>query len=273
LTRLNHGLLVAVAILVAEIIVLQGLPPLDIFLISALCGVLIQAASFTIGDYWDIETDKANKRLDRPLARGDVKKETAFAMAVVMFVLGVGLAALLNAAAFAIAIVFASVGIAYGYKVKEWALIGNIFTAAAMAIPFIFGAMIFTVYIPFSIITLAGMAFVMGVGREIVKGIQDMKGDKKAGRETFAIMVGPNIAGEFSVMFMAIAIGLSLLPVLFLAEYFMDPAYILFVGIADIMLIRSMLWTMKLTEFKKIRQYTLYVQLFALIGFLLGAVF
>ena len=271
LTRLNHGILVAIAVAVGAIIVEQGLPDLLILGVAMLVGICIQAGSFTIGDYWDIKTDKANKRYDRPLARGDIKPATAYHLAVVLFVVGLLLSLWISEIAFIIAFIFTIVGVAYGYTFKKIALIGNMFTASSMAIPFIFGAIVFSDTIPLGIWMLAFMAFFAGTGREILKGIQDVKGDKKTGRKTLPILIGKKGALRVATIFIITAVLISLYPFLYIDIYKMDLYYGIFIGIADLLSVSTIVLAEK-DKHKKGRKLGLFAMLASLIGFLLGAI-
>ena len=272
LTRINHGYLVAIAILVGEIITIGAFPDLIIFIKAVLTGVLIQTGSFTIGDYWDLATDKANKRFDRPLARGDVNPKMAVLIAGISFVLGLIIAATINTLSFYVAFLFLIIGIAYGYYLKKVALIGNFATAASMAVPFIFGAVAHDAQIPLALWILAALAFAAGTGRELIKGVQDYEGDKKTGRKTFAIAAGRKAAVWLGFILIIIAVLISFLPFLWIAEYMGDYLFLLLVIINGIIWIYSGINALELKNFEKIRKFTLIGQFTGVIAFLIGAI-
>lgn len=276
LTRINHAFLVIIGILVGQIIVLKNFPDPYIFILSALCGFFISNASFAISDYWDVETDKKNKRFDRPLARGDASPNTVLVIAIISFVVGLASGYFINTIAFYIAIIFAIVGISYAYILKKIALIGNITIAASMAIPFVFGNYSVSSELYFPLVVLAFMAFLFGVGREIFKSIQDMKGDEKTGRRTLPILIGAKKSSYVGAFFIVLAVIISFVPffcLTYFAEYYLDLYYIAPFLVADILALMSVYHGLKLQKFKKIRSWTLLTQLFGLVGFLLGAVF
>ena len=69
LVRFEHAIMLAVAVLIGEIVVLQGIPHLDaILLFSLLVPIFSEMGSFALNDYMDVETDRINRRMDRPLA-------------------------------------------------------------------------------------------------------------------------------------------------------------------------------------------------------------
>jgi geranylgeranylglycerol-phosphate geranylgeranyltransferase len=258
LTRINHGIIAAIAILAGEIITLHDFPSLDIFIVSALAGAMIQAASFVIGDYWDIETDKKNKRYDRPLARGDVSPSTALILAIILFIGGMYAAYTINSMAFKIAILFSIVGLLYAYNFKKVALLGNIATAASMSVTFVFGAYVISDSVPMAVWIIALVAFFAGVGRELIKGIQDHDGDKATGRLTFAIVAGKHNAAFFGRAFILLAIITSFLPFLFIEGYKGNYTFL------AILTVNALLWISAINSAKKeelldhVRKSTMY---------------
>lgn len=181
LTRFEHAIMLAVGVLIGEITVLKGIPPLNhILLFSLLVPIFAEMGSFALNDYLDIKTDRANKRNERPLVKGTISPQFAFYFSWVAFILSITLGYLINSYAFYIAIIFNILAIAYNYKLKDLPLVGNAFIAFSMAIPFLFGNFVYSTELNTLPILLAVLAFLSGLGREIVKSVQDMEGDKKA---------------------------------------------------------------------------------------------
>ena len=72
--RLEHGVMIAIAILIGSLIALKGetFPPIDKFILTFFTALFLEASTFALNDYYDLEIDKKNKRMDRPLVRGDL---------------------------------------------------------------------------------------------------------------------------------------------------------------------------------------------------------
>ncbi len=272
LARFDHGILVVIAILVGEIITLKSFPPFYLFLKAGLTGLFIQAASFMIGDYFDRKTDMLNKRYDRPLARGTVNEKTAVLLSLLFFAVGLTLAYSINFPAFLIASVFALIGFSYGFYFKNTPLLGNFFTAASMAVPFIFGGIVHG-KIPSSVIVLSAMAFLAGTGRELIKGVQDYEGDKLTGRKTFAIVFGKTKAVCLAVPFVLSAVILSFYPFFAIKEFLMDYVYLSFIVITDLLWVYAVVKAVRLSNLESVRRITMLGQFTALLGFLLGVLF
>jgi len=184
LTRIEHALMLDIAVLIAIFIGAKaagaGLPSIEIFALALAVPAFVQMGSFALNDYFDVETDKHNKKKDRPIVSGEVGKEEALGIAIVCYLIGNALAYFLGMGAFAIAVVFSVLSVAYNWKLKDVALAGNLYIAATMGIPFVFGSVVVAGEIIRAAWVLAIIACIVGLAREIMKTAQDFDGDKKA---------------------------------------------------------------------------------------------
>jgi len=212
LFRIEHALLLAVAVLLGEL--LSGaLPVLPLLLCSLSVPVFIEMGSFALNDYFDVKTDKANKRHDRPIASGEIAPQAALIAALLCYVVGIAAALPLPPLALYITLIFAALSIAYNFKLKELPLVGNKYIAASMAIPFLFGNLVVAPIIYPWILAIALVAFVAGLGREIIKSAEDMEGDvKHRGARTLPVVIGKKNALLLSAALYAALVPLSLLP-------------------------------------------------------------
>lgn len=270
LTRVEHSLFLALAVLVGEVIVTSEIP-----LIPTIFGVLsvffMGLGSFAINDLLDYNTDKKNKRKDRPLVSGTISSWAAMATTKISFPLGVLFALLINMECFWIAVIFSILALAYSYALKKLLLLGNMFIAFSMAVPFIFGNYIVSNEIAASVQVLASIAFLTGLGREIIKSIQDMAGDKKCGRWTLPIALGKTIPKYFAAFYILIAVAMSPIPFLLLPKFQGNWLYMGPIIITDLILLWSVYMSVRLKELEKVRKLTLVALGIGLVGFLLGA--
>lgn len=189
-----------------------------IWLLALLVPVLINIGAFALNDYFDIQADKANKRMERPLVNGELKPSVAIWTAAVGLFLGVLAGFAINANVGIVALLFALLAIVYNYKLKEWPLIGNFYIALSMAIAFPFGALAAGMNwnaMPAATILLFWGALMAGSGREIVKSAQDMEGDKKArGAKTLPLIIGERASLRVAAIcyFVFVAVCVMLLP-------------------------------------------------------------
>ena len=270
LTRIEHSLFLALAVLVGEVVVTR-----DIQLWPTVFGVLsvffIGLGSFALNDFMDYPTDKKNKRKDRPIVSGTISAWAAMVTAKVSFPLGVLFAILVNLNCFWIAVVFSILAILYSYTLKKLLLLGNMFIAFSMAVPFIFGSYIVSDQISASIQVLASIAFLTGLGREIIKSVQDMAGDKKYGRWTLPIALGKTIPKYFAVFYILIAVAMSPIPFLLLPKFQNNWLYMGPVIVTDVILLWNVWSMVGLKELERVRKLTLLALGIGLVGFLLGA--
>jgi geranylgeranylglycerol-phosphate geranylgeranyltransferase len=204
--------MLAVAVLLGQL--LSGaLPALPLLLCSLAVPVFIEMGSFALNDYFDVKTDRANKRGDRPIASGEISPRAALLASAGCYLLGIAAALPLPPAALYITLLFAFLSIAYNFKMKELPLVGNAYIAASMAIPFLFGSLVASPSILPHIWAIALVAFVAGLGREIIKSAEDMEGDvKHRGARTLPVAIGKKNALAFAALLYALLIPLSLSP-------------------------------------------------------------
>jgi geranylgeranylglycerol-phosphate geranylgeranyltransferase len=280
LMRLEHGVMIALAILVGSVIASKTLPPVDNFFLTCCTAVFLEASTFALNDYFDIEIDTKNKRMDRPLVQGDLSPHTALALFIVLFPLGIICSYLVNLTCFAIALITGLFAIVYDTKLKKIKLVGNFFIAYTMAIPFVFGGAAvlsiqeFTLNLSPAIFIIFCIAFTAGVGREIMKDVMDVKGDQKAGVKSFPQYLGRRVSLVISSLFFLIAITLSFFP-FFLPQfsfYYQNYSYLFLIFITDTMLLGT---TLQLLFAKQVnlnyqRKFTLIALFFGILAFFLA---
>ncbi|MEM0492482.1 MAG: UbiA family prenyltransferase [Candidatus Thermoplasmatota archaeon] len=281
LMRLEHGFMIALAVLIGSVISIKSLPSVDVFIFTFLTALLLEASTFALNDYYDLEIDKLNNRVDRPLVRGDIRPETALYIFYVLFPLGILSSYLVNLTCFMMALVTGLFAIIYDIFFKRVKVIGNIFIAYTMAIPFIFGAVSVTsddflsLGMQSAVFILALIAFFAGAGREIMKDVMDYAGDKAKGVRSLPRYIGVYASNIVSVFFYLVAILLSFLPY-FLPRYdsyYNNSYYLMFILVTDVLLLRTSLHLTfkKKPDFIFHRRLTLFALFIGLIGFLVGA--
>ncbi len=283
LMRLEHGVMLFLGILIGSVIALggSGLPPWDKFILTFFTALFLEASTFALNDYFDLEIDKNNNRTDRPLVRGELKPKTALIIFAVFFPLGIISSFFVNAACFVIAVITAIFAILYDSHMKKVKFLGNFYIAYVMAIPFVFGgaAVLPSNSLSFSItpsiFIIALIAFLAGSGREIMKDIQDFEGDKKKGVRSFPKYIGIKNSSILASFFYIIAIVLSFIPFIFddFSIYYRNIYYILIIILTDVMLMITALQLLfnRDINLKIYRKTTLVAIFIGLVGFLVGA--
>lgn len=283
LMRLEHGVMIFIAILIGSVIALEGnaFPSVYTLVLTFFTALFLEASTFALNDYYDLEIDKRNKRKDRPLVRGDLSPKTALYLFLVLFPLGIICSFFVNLSCFIIALITALFAILYDVKLKKIKLLGNFYISYAMAIPFIFGGaavitentLFFTIHPAIYIIAL--IAFLAGSGREIMKDVMDFKGDKEKGVKSFPKYIGIRKSNILSAFFYIIAIALSFLPyfVETYSMYYRNIYYLVIILLADTMLLSTSLQLIfkKQVYMPLYRKFTLLAIFVGLIAFLVGA--
>jgi geranylgeranylglycerol-phosphate geranylgeranyltransferase len=287
LMRLEHGIMLFIAILIGSIISQKtiydntNLPLINVFL-TFFTALFLEASTFALNDYYDLEIDRINKRTDRPLVRGDISPKTALYSFFILFPLGLVCSFFVNTTCFIIALITALLSVLYDAKMKKIKLMGNFYIAYIMAIPFIFGGAAVLENNVFSfekinpaIYTIALIAFLAGSGREIMKDVMDFEGDKVQGVRSFPKYIGLRSSNILAALFYIAAIVLSFLPYSLsnYELYYQNSYYLLLVFITDAMLLTTSLHLIfkKQPRLAMYRKFTLLAIFMGLLAFLIGA--
>jgi geranylgeranylglycerol-phosphate geranylgeranyltransferase len=185
-------------------------------LIPFLAAAIVAGGGNAINDYFDRTADRIN-RPDRPIPSGAIKAERALEWSQAFFVLGIGLSAFAGLYCFALAIINSIVLVTYSWRIKRRGLMGNLTIGYLVGSSFLFGGLAaYSLYdaslLPAELLLLVLMAALSTVGRELIKGIQDMPGDRKMKLKTFSLKHGAGKAATLAIVFMAAAIAISPIP-------------------------------------------------------------
>ena len=276
LTRLEHGLIYGIGVLIALVIAAHGVPGWRIAIAGMLGAILAEMGSFALNDYYDVEVDIKNGRTDRPIVRGDITRNDALIVTVITSLLSVvAMYFTYNLGAVAVLIVLVLFGAFYNARLKEYGIWGNIYIGFTMAAPFLFGSLLFA-HGSHVLFVIAAVAFLIGLGREVMKGIMDMEGDALRNVRTVARTWGPESAKRLAIALYLAGIILSPLP-LFMADpsFHMSPVYGVFAFISVAILAYVCYTLLEGGDAKaaigKARKTTLVSMSFALLGVLLAA--
>ena len=258
ITRPDVNFLSAFGALVGAIVagVLMPLP-----LIYAFIAVfLVSAGGIVINDYYDSEIDKINAP-HRPIPSGKITRKSALYLSLVLFIIGIAVSSLLNIYCLSLAVLNTFLEIAYAYKLKQIAVIGNIADSWFVASTFLFGALI---NFQFAIVwVLSLLSFLSNMGREIIGDVEDVEGDKKIGCKTLPIVASEGTAMWTARILILAAVLLSFLPYV---VGLLSISYLVTVLVADVLFIYSLFQTPR-----KNQKITKVAMLFALLAFLIGA--
>jgi geranylgeranylglycerol-phosphate geranylgeranyltransferase len=234
-------------------------------------GFMLTAASMTVNDYYDRHIDAINEP-NRPIPSGLVKPRDALIFAAILSTLGFAAAYLTNTFCLVIAVVAWIIFAAYTTVGKRSGLPGNFLVSICVTIPFIYGSVAIVAEVRLNVLFFASIAFLSNTGREITKGIVDVKGDVTANVKTLAVHYGEKSAAIAAASFYVLAILLSPIPWLLNLVSFL---FIPLVLITDIGLAASSFMLLKNYSRENARNIKKNVLLWFMIGllaFIVGAI-
>ncbi len=238
LIRIEYCLLGAVAVLAPWLMTGNPVPGSAVLLSSA-AVFLVAAGCYAFDDYFDRDCDAANERWDRPLVTGSPTPRVAFAIGTLAFLLS-AIAALLAGASTAIIVALGAVlAMVYNRWLQGLFPLKNILLAGAFPAPLVIGGL--AADTPMALLLYcAGLAYVIGLGFEVMIDIADIAGDRTSGVVTLATRYDAGVASRVAAALYAAGAVLILLP-FFLevdARLQWDPV---FLGIAGIAALSSLL--------------------------------
>ena len=196
--------------------------PMITLLINLVLGIItyyfIAGSGMIINDIYDIEIDKIN-RPDRPIPSGAVSLKQAKILFILTFGIGVMISIIhylifaLSGLNVILAVFFGLIGWLYAAWGKKQGFIGNIIVGISFSIGLIYGAVLNSLTIPLYIYYFFLTSFFLLLSREIVKGCEDIEGDKEEGVKTLAIKLGTKKAIRFSLLSEVSAIIFFILPI------------------------------------------------------------
>jgi 4-hydroxybenzoate polyprenyltransferase len=180
----------------------------DFFLLST-STVLIAAAGYIINDYYDVKIDFINKP-DRVVVGKDITRRFAILFHVMLSVLGIWIGLHLSWRIAALNIMSVFLLWLYSNSLKRMPFIGNL-TVALLT-----GLSIYIVNVFFKtgnllVIIYTSFSFFMTLAREIIKDMEDLKGDNTFGCRTLPIIWGVRKTKNVIYIIVALLSGTVLL--------------------------------------------------------------
>jgi len=180
-------LITFISVIVGGIIALKTNTISQFLFFAAVAESLTFSAGNIINDIFDIEIDKINKP-ERVLPKGEISKQTALIVYILFVLLSSFISYYVSTTVFKIIIATNLVLFLYSFVLKRTILLSNVIVAIVVGSAFILGASavgnIRAGYILFV------FALLINFGREIVKDMEDIKGDTAQGVKSFPSVFG-----------------------------------------------------------------------------------
>ena len=181
-----------------------------IAVLAAMSTACVTAGGNVLNDLLDRDIDRVNHP-DRPLVTGEVRVEVAQGLVVALFVAGLFVALPVIALEPLVGLILALAMLAllgYEFWFKAQGIVGNLVVAFLTGMVFLYGgaaAGTAAVLVPF-----AGMAFFATLSREVIKDMEDVRGD--VGRTTLPMTHGLPTSGRLARLFVLAGVVLSAVP-------------------------------------------------------------
>lgn len=206
--------------------------------VLTLSTVSIAAAGYIINDYYDIKIDLINKP-ERVVIGKSIARRYAILFHTIISLVGILLGLLLGWKIGAVNFVCVFLLWLYSNSLKRQPFIGNFVVAALTGLSIDLINLLYNQHNTLVII-FALFAFLMTLVREIVKDMEDMKGDTTFGCRTLPIVLGIRktkwvvyfIILIFSIVVLILNIQYSLLPAGYFIGFLLLPMTILMIRLA-----------------------------------------
>jgi len=224
-----------------------------------------------INDYYDRGIDAINEP-SRPIPSGIVSPRQALIFVFILSLVGFVFAYFTSVLCLVVTTISWIIVTAYVTIGKRSGLLGNFLVSACVAIPFIYGSIAVISNLPLSVMLFTLMAFLSNTGREITKGIVDVKGDAAEGIKTLAVLHGKKSAAFAASFFYVFAVALTPLPwVLNMVSFWFIPLVL----VTDVGLVASSTFLLRdysRESARKIKKWVLLLFVWGLLAYLVGVI-
>jgi geranylgeranylglycerol-phosphate geranylgeranyltransferase len=178
-------------------------------LIAAVAGALIVGGGNALNDCFDLEIDRLN-RPDRPLPSGAITLGQARVLWIFASLFGIILSLLLTPWNMAVAVFWVVTLYSYSRDLKRTVLFGNLMIGVLTGMAFLFGALVAGQ--PSKALFPGVFAFLANVAREVLKDVEDVEGDRRAGALTLPVRYGTKRGFVAASVAIALLIATTFLP-------------------------------------------------------------
>jgi len=211
LLRLPYWMMSGGLALLTAFAITHGVSSVETVLLIFFSMSLITSAGFAVNDYFDRESDAVIKP-KRPIPAGSLSLKQVVAAAIILFVLGLSLAALINLLSFVILLIDSVVLLLYSAFVKRKSgLAANVLVGLLVGTAFIYGEA--AVSNTVSLISLSLYPIACGtIGGNVLRDILSIEGDSKVGYPTLPQKIGNAKSVKIAAFFFTMTGVLSPLP-------------------------------------------------------------
>ncbi|MHA1629364.1 MAG: geranylgeranylglycerol-phosphate geranylgeranyltransferase [Candidatus Heimdallarchaeota archaeon] len=251
-------------------------------ILIAIGGWALSAAAMVLNDFFDVDIDRINDP-SRPIPSGQITPKQAMIFGIVLIVIGnlAGISIdvyewLVFKNQFGVSIVTAIICTVmlttYTPYMKKYSVLGNLAVSVGVWMGFLYGDLVFDFSINPLPEAMALAAFMLNFGREVMKGIIDIEGDRENGVTTIATAFGDKLTAIIASILYFIAIASCLTIPILLANA--SVVYLGSISVPVILATISIVWVLsdqRIPTVRKIKTIILYTMLVSLVAFTLEA--
>ena len=220
LLRLPYWMMTGGLALLTSFAITKGALDLNIALLTFLSMAFVTSAGFSLNDYFDRESDAVIKP-KRPIPSGALSLKQVVATSVILFVVGLSLAALINKLSLIILLTDSILLVVYSAFIKRKSgFVANVLVGILTGTAFMYGEAV-TLGIDISSpasLTLASLSLYPiacgTIGGNILRDILSLEGDSKVGYPTLPQKIGTANAVKTAAVFFTATGVLAPLPYL-----------------------------------------------------------
>jgi geranylgeranylglycerol-phosphate geranylgeranyltransferase len=211
LTRPQNNFITALSVFVGATITGDLESWVKVFF-ACFSAFFISAGGNSINDFYDREIDRINKPY-RPLPKGEISPSSVLPFSFFLFSSGVLLSLWVKPLSILLAFVACGLLIFYSSNLKRTLLWGNLTVSFVSALAFVYGG-IASKDFRLSLIP-AAFALLFHLGREILKDVEDRKGDSSCGASTLPIQLGVSFSLSICTLVFSFLVILTVFPYIF----------------------------------------------------------
>ncbi len=230
---------------------------------ASFSAALIAAYGNAVNDIFDLKTDKINKQF-RPLPSGALTRSEASIAALIFAVTGISISFYIGYLATAVAFAAVILLTLYTPVFKGYLFVGNIVVAFVSSLAFVYGGI--AVGKPIGAFIPAIFAFLLHLGREMVKDVQDIIADRESGIRTGASIDNSETARMMAGGVFILLVIATVIP--FLTDHYQLAYFLTVVLGVDLVLIISALKLFQTDDPEIMRKIAVWLKVAMPIGLL-----
>ncbi|MBT3363343.1 MAG: UbiA family prenyltransferase [Chloroflexi bacterium] len=213
LIRIEYSLFLAVGVIIAGLLTGDLADFTSVYLLAFFIVFFVAVGSYAFNDFYDLEKDRENGMVDRPLVAGLLSPKTSVVTGIIAFTVVVVLAILLNSLFFAVAVlVHLPLFYLYNSHLKKVLAVKNAVIAYGFVALILLGPLVATGTLTPLVIYFAVMAFIVGFAFEVMLDIGDVDGDRRLGVNTIPVRFGSRRAAIVCVALYAVIMVMDPIP-------------------------------------------------------------